>query len=234
MLLNNFKVLLDWYPDGVFTNVLNEQVHRYILLAGNNGSGVATYDSRYGTFVHNACGNSLAFDYKATDQLQYYIEEKTSYRWFNIVSGQTQPVYIADNTSKNVGGSANSKATGFTIFVGTGTTPVEPTDYCLDSAITLASTSGECHHNAYGKTVVKRTFVNDTSDSVDITEIGLYMFDHQGGNPDSGPNGDKPFAPVVMMGRKVFDTPVTIEVGDSYTFTYIIDFNQITFADADS
>lgn len=230
MLLNNFKVLLDWYPDGVFTNVLNEQVHRCILLAGNNGSNASNYNSRYGSFTHNACGNALAFNYKASDQFQYYIEEKTSYRWYNIVSSESNSVIIVDDYSKNPASGAASKATGFTIFVGTGTTPVEPTDYCLDSAITLASTSGECQHNAYGKTVVKRTFVNNTANPVDITEIGLYMFDHQGANN----NSSYPNAPIVMMGRKVLDTPVTIEVGDSYTFTYIIDFNNISFADADS
>lgn len=116
---------------------------------------------------------------------------------------------------------------GFTIFVGTGNAAVTANDYSLNTPVTLDVTAASCTTNANGIVTTSRTFENNTGSSVTIREIGLYIFRQH--TEFSGT-----LIPVVMIGRKVLDTPVTIPNGEQRTFEYVIDMNHISFSDLDN
>ena len=118
------------------------------------------------------------------------------------------------------------------MFAGTGDTPVSSSDYKLENAVELNIISASCVHNADETTIITRTFQNNTGEEVIIKEVGLYMFCSQTSN-DTYKN-EKYYVPVIMLGRKVLNTPIIIANNESYTFTYKIDMSQISFAEADS
>lgn len=99
------------------------------------------------------------------------------------------------------------------IFVGTGTDEVTADDYKLSNAAALSSTSAECvGSNGVYNTI--RTFVNDTEEDITITEAGLYVVN----NCHYSSTTCYP----VLIAREVLSSPVTIGVGETYTFTYTI------------
>lgn len=78
-----------------------------------------------------------------------------------------------------------------------------------------------------------RIFQNITGSEVTIKEIGLYLFRS---NCCAYENYLMPAGnvPIVMLGRKVLETPITLADGECYTFSYTIDMNKISFAEADN
>ena len=211
MLLDNFRPLISFYGSSNFINTAGETVSKVDFMAGQS--------SRISN-NHNYRSGSLAYNYNITTSSNSYIDEQTAYHWLNIIAtalgssdGQNQP---------------HNRHNGFILFVGTGDTPETKSDYKLDNAIPLRVLSASCSHNSDEKTIITRTFYNDTEEDVIIKEVGLYVFRCQ---PIYG-SGATSYA--VLIGRKVLETPVLIPVDTSYSFTYTIDMSQISFTEADS
>lgn len=223
MLLNNFIPLLDFYRDATFVNVLGDTVNKTAVMAAQAYADPTNTSNMWSTNNHSGLASNLTYNYSATPQTNGYTKEKELYNWANII-GRT-----GDNTRSN--NYCTNRKNGFVIFVGTGDTEVTAEDYCLDSAVELEVTGAFCYHSALRKTQVGRTFSNNTADAVTIKEIGLYMFTM---NNFNFAVGNVENFPLIMIGRKVLTTPVTLEVGDLYTFTYEIDMSGITFEEADA
>lgn len=223
MLLNNFIPLLDFYRDATFVNVLGDTVNKTAVMAGQNYQNPTTTSNMWSINNHSGLASNLTYNYSATSQTNSYTQEKELYNWANVVGRDSGDLRGDSNALK--------RNNGFVIFVGTGDTEVTAEDYCLDSAIELEVTGAFCYHSAFRKTQVGRTFLNSTADAVTIKEIGLYMFTM---NNYSYAAGRSENFPLIMIGRKVLTTPVTLEVGDLYTFTYEIDMSGITFEEADA
>ena len=159
---------------------------------------------------HTYAGVVRNFNYANTTDSNSYTNEQTSYIWT-----------VTNNYNA---GPQDYAANGFTIFVGTGDTAVTADDYKLYTPVTLSVVSAQCTQNSDGTVITLRTFTNNTVEDVVIKEIGLYLFRYTYGGS----------TPIVMIGRKVLSTPVTIPVGASYTFTWTINMNNITFTEADN
>ena len=204
MLVNNFKQLLYFGNATNFKDVL-----------GNPSSIICPAPDEAALNGHVTAGITRSFNYNSTAASNSYVSEQTSYTWIGVVNNQ----------GGSATGSTQRNMNGFTIFVGTGDTAVTANDYKLDTPVTLDVLSASCIQNADGTIVVARTFQNNTGSDVVIKEKGLYIFMTRVNNSQ---------IPVVMIGRKVLDTPVTIPDGGAYTFTTTIDMSQITFSEADN
>ena len=220
MLTNNYKTLLSFNKNKTFKNVLGDTVDIKTVLGGQGLNGKTTEYTTGGgtsfswsnttpkTYVqnnHEYRASVSSFNYDATNATNSYTKETTSYMWDNIVCNRAS------------GGSnyANVLYNGFVLFVGDGTTEPADTDYKLANAVELDVVSASCIHNANGKTYVSRTFTNNTGANVTIKELGCYLFSSQVVDATNS-------TPIVMIGRTVLETPVTIANGDSQTFTYVI------------
>lgn len=203
MLLNNYKPLVSFCPDLTFKNVKGETVQKRDIMSEFEIRDGANYDRA------DCEASNLRYDYTTTTATNNFTDEQTDYDWAEIITNNKQfssnadPRYIAN---------------GFVLFVGTGNTPETKNDYKLANSIELDVTSASCTHNANGKTYVERTFQNNTGLSVTIKELGCYMFSF---NPGSMADD----LPVIMIARKVLETPVVIADGDNQTFTYVIKNN---------
>ena len=109
------------------------------------------------------------------------------------------------------------------ILVGTGTNAVTENDYTLTMINTdvlnpLSNTAkNRGNVNNYTRLcTVSTTFNNVSSSSVTVTELGIA---HQSGTTSGGVTTWTR----VLFTRELLDTPVTIEPGESYTFTAVID-----------
>ena len=220
MLTNNFRKLMNWYAGCTFINVLGNTTNKITVMGGqaNDISVTNQTNNNYmagATYGHPQYGIAFNFEYYPTVNLANYTAEKTSYKWVNITYGNSSSTKHGKVYLRN----------GFTIFLGTGDTEATVDDYCLANSVELASTGGSCTHYENGLTTVERTFVNNTGDDVTIKEIGLYMFSP---NTEAGKE-----YPIILMGRKILKTPVTIPVGEQRTFTYVIDMSAISFEEVD-
>lgn len=110
--------------------------------------------------------------------------------------------------------------------VGTGTTEPTADDYCLESentTLTLvsASASGSYTNDSLSegnsaKTIVT-TYANNTSETVTISEVGYFIENAESYNLDKSSATKRNF----LMAHEVID-PVEIGVGETYTFTFVI------------
>lgn len=212
MLLNNFIPLIDFYPDSDFVDVGGNTIHRYDIMPGNAGS--EPRNDNVTTGIH-------CFNYNATVAANAFTDEQEFYNWYDTVG--------APGLYANTRIDRNQRACGFTLFAGTGNTAVQASDYCLDNFIELEVIDSACYHYDDHRTETKRTFRNNTANSVTINELGLYMFAQQGSQYGTG---DGTNYPVIMIGRKVLTSPITLAVGDIYTFSYIINMSNVTFTEA--
>lgn len=201
MILNNFKPLLSFKNDLDFKNVLGETINKTVFLGGQYVDRAAN--------GHSARGSYSDYSYTTTTGSNAYTNEQENYNWAGVVST------MAQNYSVN---SPYTIWNGFTLFVGTGDTAETAEDYKLANAVELAVTGASCLHADNGKTFVTRTFQNNTESAVTIKEVGLYVFRCIGNQANNQ---------IVMIGRKVLETPVTINVGDVYTFTYSVNLSVI-------
>lgn len=195
MLLNNFKPLLYFGSGGTFTDVSGDTVNLSDFICSSAGNGANG---------HDISGVARSFNYNATPSTNDFSDEQTSYSWQNVTD--------------DYGESVN----GFVLFVGSGTTSVTASDYCLDNPVTLDVTGASCTCSPSGIVTTTRTFENNTGASVSINEYGLYVFSTQNGGYEK---------PVVMIGRKVFSSPIVIPNGEQRTFEYIIHMENVTFSD---
>lgn len=100
------------------------------------------------------------------------------------------------------------------IDVGWGTDPVTPNDYILpygNKVRNLLTVTGYGKNDHISRELfnIYVNFANNTAGATTIRDIGVYgNIKGQGNNP------------VCLLMRKVLDNPVTIEPGESYSFTY--------------
>lgn len=151
---------------------------------------------------------ALTYDYTTTTLTNNNIEEQALYGWNEIVH------YINNASTEG--------SNGLVLFVGDSDIEVTQEDYKLGNSVPLTVISATCTH-ANGITSVIRTFQNTTEQSVTIKEVGLYVF-------RTGHSTAKDYQRyLVMVGRKVLESPVTIEPNETYTFTYQINMNDFEF-----
>ena len=222
MLTNNYKTLFSFNKNKTFKNVLGNTVDIKTVLGGQGFCGrTANYDT--GTYSsvtvgtgrtwvvnnHEYRASVSSFNYDSTNATNSFTEETTTYTWAGVA--------CTTITNTNQNDYACLYYNGFVLFVGDGTTEPAETDYKLANAVKLDVTGASCTHNANGKTYVTRSFTNNTGADVTVKELGCYIFCCNAG---SHPSYNA--TPIVMIGRTVLDTPVTIANGDSQTFTYVI------------
>ena len=73
MLLNNFKLLFQFYPDNTFVNVLGETVNKGNILAGQPDT------DRYNG--HACHASNLLYNYNPNVGSNGYISEQKTYAW---------------------------------------------------------------------------------------------------------------------------------------------------------
>ena len=211
MLTNNYKTLLSFDKSGTFKDVTNTAVDIKDFLGGQGYNATSADNNNNNANVknnHEWRASVSRFNYDATNTTNSFTDEQTSYKWLQVIngSGSGNPKYVSLTYN------------GFVLFVGTGDTAAAATDIKLATPVTLDVTSASCTHNANGKTYVQRTFTNNTGADVTVKEIGCYVFKSVASCGESY----CPTTPLVMIGRTVLETPVTIANGDSQTFTYVI------------
>ena len=112
---------------------------------------------------------------------------------------------------------SNFSFAGAQIFLGTGNTAPTIDDYKLSGDLITGLTSQGQKTSATNNSITfSATATNNTESPVTIKEIGLGGFKSTTG------------ACVVLLTRDVLATPVTLNVGDSKTFSITIDFRSLT------
>lgn len=112
---------------------------------------------------------------------------------------------------------ANFSFAGAQIFLGTGNTAPTIDDYKLSGELITGLTSQVQNTSATNNSITfSATATNNTDAPVTIKEIGLGGYKSASG------------ACVVLLTRDVLATPVTLNVGDSKTFSITIDFRSLT------
>lgn len=159
---------------------------------------------------HTVNGVARSFDYSATTSMNDITDE----------TNKTVFSFAGNNTNQE----SQYRQNYAILFIGNGTTSPSAQDYKLENPINIPSTYAECSINADGKMIVERSFYNNTEEEITVNEVGLYILRIY--NNTSEYNH-------FMIGRKVLKTPITIPVGETRIFSYVIDMNFINFAEAD-
>ena len=216
-ILDNFKLLISFYRNTNFINTIGNSIAKISFLGGQQGQDYTNHNRAVSPILNNHCVIGVSsYNYDITTGSNTYTNEQASYNWYNITNNSATNYYDVSPYRYN----------GFIIFVGSGDTPVEPSDYKLDNALDLTVLSASCIHKEDETTIVTRTFQNNTGEDITIREVGLYVFRSVA---SSNTYNSYP----VMVGRKVLNVPITLENGESYTFTYKIDMSRISFEEAD-
>lgn len=106
--------------------------------------------------------------------------------------------------------------TGCEIYLGTGNVTPTIDDYKLSGELVTGLTSQEKSTTANNNSITFSAIAtNNTESPVTIKEIGL-----------GGYHNDEPY--VILLTRDVLATPVTLNTGDSKTFSITIDFRSLT------
>ena len=155
MLLNNFKLLFQFYPDSKFINVLGEEVNKGNILTGQVDTDRCNGHCNY--------ASNLLYNYNSTMGTNNYINEQISYSWGGV-------------TGNRIDSSTYGRYNGFVLFVGSGDTAPTPDDYKLENAVELKVLTASCIHYENGRTIVSREFFNNTDEDVTIKELGCYIF----------------------------------------------------------
>lgn len=151
---------------------------------------------------------------------------------FNVVDGamtfcsdQPEELTTTDGIYSFYSGTDPKIACPF-IILGAGTTPATEDDYKLESC-TLNYKVANCTSSFDPKTAVSSTTLTIRAiEDGDVSEIGLYTYASTKGS--STINNEVIFsssvARICMVGRKVLDTPIHIQAGKIYNFSYTVDF----------
>lgn len=223
MLLDNFRPLISFYAGSKFIDVrgntvaVGDRLCSGFYNGGSNSPMTANGHSNAGHYKH--------FNYNPTTSTNNYKNEQALYGWQGVVSS------FSANNNTLIASGGHYRRNGFVLFVGTGDNPSSSSDFKLENAVELNIISASCIHNADETTIITRTFQNNTGEEVIINEVGLYMFCSQT-SYDTYKN-ENYYVPVIMLGRKVLNTPIIIANSESYTFTYKIDMSKILFEEAE-
>lgn len=112
------------------------------------------------------------------------------------------------------------------IILGAGTTPATADDYRLENC-NLNYKVVTCTSSFDPKNAISTTNLTiQANEDGDVSEIGLYTAcAARGSSYDSSTVAlSSTVARICMVGRKVLDTPIHIQAGKVYTFSYTIDF----------
>lgn len=103
------------------------------------------------------------------------------------------------------------------IYIGTGTTLPTKDDITLEAPVefTLPVKPQISRGNNYTTILITYTFTNNTKETKTITEIGLCT---RVANQ----------SPAVLLNRRLLDTPVVMNAGDSKVFTFTIDTSNLS------
>lgn len=112
----------------------------------------------------------------------------------------------------NFAGSQTSYANRPDVVIGAGDTPPQLSDYNLESPLSLTVTMRSWTVSSDTQRLLSSVTVyrNDTDSPVTVKEVGFQMFFGSS-------------YPQVLIARSILDTPVTINPGESYAFTYSIE-----------
>lgn len=132
----------------------------------------------------------------------------------NYARGSTTFMFTDGTTGARSTGGLTQVFTGMKLYVGTGSATPASTDYNItnaDANLTVITRTGTNDGTAASYTqdyigIFSVTYRNDTGSDVTVSEAGLI----------GSSNGAD-----ILVARETF-TPVTIEAGDSYTFTMYI------------
>ena len=105
----------------------------------------------------------------------------------------------------------------FHVIIGAGDTPVTVDDYDLADASIMASDKMQSQNQSTSSsrnngTVVNTQWYNSSAAPITVKEIGLAF--------KNNPNSPYSKSVNILAARKVLDTPVTIQPGETYVFTY--------------
>lgn len=106
-----------------------------------------------------------------------------------------------------------TSSSGLILFVGSGTNLPTKDDYKLEKPLDLSVVAASCTH-LKGKTLVERTFFNNTEEAVTINEVGLYVFKTE------GPSTRYPSCAFVLVAHKILNEPIILAPNEAYTFSY--------------
>lgn len=123
-----------------------------------------------------------------------------------------------DTIYNSTGVPSGDSLSNFLFFLGTGNTPPTIDDYKLSGALITGLTAQTVLTTVTNNTIVFSVIAtNNTETPVTINELGL------GAKNNSSNNN---FA--ILLTRDVLPTPVTLNTGDSKTFSVTIDFRSLT------
>lgn len=197
MLTNNFlKTIMTLNGDQTGTDIANTA--QFIYANNSNNTTVSTF----------------TLGYNVGESTQLFLDEDYAYTYEDLVEPNT-----LSNGATNAFYSNNTYANKSTlaILVGTGTTPPASSDYKLENQVVLESVNDSCTMDPTGMISLTREFKNNTEAQVTINEIGMYVV--------SG-RGRSTYTPhVFLIGRKLLDSPVTLNVNEIASFQYRIDLS---------
>lgn len=129
--------------------------------------------------------------------------------------------YISLNQLSSYNSNGHYGATGtscYCIVIGAGDTPVTKEDYDLADASIMAndkmkSMTQNATYSKVSGAAITCQWLNNSSDPITIKEIGL-SFKTGGGAYNKSGN--------ILVARKVLTTPLTVQPGETYAFTYNI------------
>lgn len=106
------------------------------------------------------------------------------------------------------------------LYIGTGTTPPTEEDITLEAPVAFTCPVAPQISRGDNQTtlLITYTFTNNTEETKTITEIGLCSR-----VVESTTN-----SPAVLFNRRLLDTPVVMNAGDAYAFTFRIDTSNLS------
>lgn len=197
MLTNNFlKTIMTLNGDQTGIDIANTE--QFIYANNSSTTTVSTY----------------TLGYNVGESTQLFLDEDYAYTFVDLV----EPVTVSNGaTNAFYSNSSSGYKSTLAILVGTGTTPPASSDYKLENQVVLESVNDSCTMDPTGIISLTREFKNNTEAQVTINEIGMYVV--------SG-RGRSTYTPhVFLIGRKLLDSPVTLNVNEIASFQYRIDLS---------
>lgn len=175
----------------------------------------------WGTYRASASsGGVFGKDFKSAGGASCYLWNSCSDLLYIDIGSYIGSVRIK-SPSTTVATSSGTHAPG--IYLGTGTTPAQATDYTMESPITsglsvkfvekgsIKEATGK--YAAFSRVIIKNTSESD----IDISEFGFFL---------NIPQTSSDWY-LVMVEHTVLNKPITIKAGEEKIITYKLTFNQI-------
>lgn len=159
---------------------------------------------------------SMTGEIKTTGGAWYFTSAR-DYPQINGLSYDCNICTSGTNYDSTSAPTSNTQFSGCEIYLGTGNVTPTINDYKLSGELVTGLTSQSQDTSATNNSITFSAIAtNNTESPVTIKEIGLGGYN----------NGVTPF--VVLLTRDVLATPVTLNTGDSKTFSITIDFRSLT------